>query len=370
MSDGPLAGLRVVEMAGLAPAPFATTMLADHGAEVIRIERPTPTVLEPDLLGRSRSVLHLDLKAPGTVDAVLELLESADVLIEGFRPGVMERLGLGPDVVLERNPRLVYGRMTGWGQTGPLARAAGHDLNYAALSGAIGAVGPADQAPVPPLNFVADFGGGGMFLAFGVLAALVERSESGLGQVVDAAMVDGAAMLTTHLHSMIGDGTWDGVRGDNILDGGAPYYRCYATSDDRYVSVGAIELPFWDVLLDGMGLAGAELPDRDDRAQWPALAERLAEVFATRTRDEWAEVFAGTDACVEPVLEPLEAPLAPANAARDVFVEVDGVVQPAPAPRFDRTPSSTPRSRGTADAETLSGWGLSEAALGLLAPGR
>ncbi|GAA1746420.1 CaiB/BaiF CoA-transferase family protein [Aeromicrobium alkaliterrae] len=366
MSDGPLAGLRVVEMAGLAPAPFATTMLADHGAEVVRIDRTTPTVGEPDLLGRSRSVVHLDLKAPGAIDAVLELLDGADVLIEGYRPGVMERLGLGPEVVLARNPRLVYGRMTGWGQTGPLAHAAGHDLNYVALSGVLGAVGPAGQAPTPPLNLVGDFGGGGLLLAFGVLAAIVERSHSGRGQVVDAAMVDGAAMLSTHLHSMLADGTWDGERGDNIIDGGAPYYRCYATSDDRYMSVGAIEPPFWALLLEGLGLSDEDLPDRDDRAQWPALGERIAAVFATRTRDDWAAVFAGTDACVEPVLDPREAPFAAANAARDVFVEVDGVVQPAPAPRFDRTPPATPRSRATAAADDLAGWGLSDAALGLL----
>ena len=366
MTEGPLAGLRVVEMAGLAPAPFATTMLADHGAEVIRVDRTTPTVMEPDLLGRSRTVVHLDLKASGAVDAVLELLDGADVLIEGFRPGVMERLGLGPDVALARNPGLVYGRMTGWGQTGPLARSAGHDLNYIALSGALGAVGPAGAPPTPPLNLVGDFGGGGMLLAFGVLAALVERSHSGRGQVVDAAMVDGAAMLTTHLHTMLADGTWDGARGDNILDGGAPFYRCYTTSDDRYVSVGAIEPQFWTLLLEGLGLAGETLPDRDDRAQWPAVAERLAAVFATRTRDEWTGVFGGTDACVEPVLEPGEAPQAPANAERDVFVEVDGVVQPSPAPRFDRTPSSTPRPRAVAAGEDLVGWGLSATARDLL----
>lgn len=357
--QGTLAGLRVVEMAGLAPAPFAGMMLADHGADVIRIDRVTPTVAEPDLLGRGRHVLNVDLKDASVVSAVLELIENADVLIEGFRPGVMERLGLGPDVCLKRNSSLVYGRMTGWGQTGPLATAAGHDINYISLAGVMGGIGPNDEPPVPPLNLVGDFGGGGMLLAFGILAALVERSTSGKGQVVDTAMVDGAALLTTHLHSMFSDGTWQGDRGRNILDGGAPYYRCYVTSDNRYMSVGAIEPQFWEALLEGLGLADVALPDRDDREQWPALEARLAGAFVSQTRDYWSAVFSGTDACVEPVLEPLEAASAAANVARQVFVKAEGIVQPAPAPRFLRTPAPDIRARVDLDVELAQTWGVS-----------
>lgn len=359
MNDGTLAGIRVVEMAGLAPGPFAAMMLADHGAEVIRIDRPTPTVADPDLLGRNRDTLNVNLKDPDVRAGVLELIDHADVLIEGFRPGTMERLGLGPEVCRGRNPRLVYGRMTGWGQEGARSRAAGHDLNYLALSGALGAVGPAGQAPVPPINFVADFGAGGMMLAFAVVAALVERTRSGQGQVIDAAMVDGAALFTTHLHSMLADGTWEGERGENLLDGGAPYYRCYATSDGGFMSVGAIETPFWDELLERLDLGAGDLPDREDRSQWAALAGRLASVFATRTRQEWSAVFAGTDACVEAVLTPQEAARSAENAERGVFVEIDHHVQPAPAPRFARTPAPKPRPATPAAEASLAGWGLS-----------
>ncbi|WP_134765677.1 CaiB/BaiF CoA-transferase family protein [Nocardioides sp. 1609] len=363
---GPLAGLRVVELAGLAPAPFATMMLADHGADVVRIDRPVPTVAEPDLLGRGRTTVAADLKDPVVRDAVAALVDGADVLVEGFRPGVMERLGLGPDECLARNPRLVYGRMTGWGQDGPLARAAGHDINYVALSGALGAIGPAGGPPVPPLNLVGDFGGGGLLLAFGVLAALVERATSGRGQVVDAAMVDGAALLTTHLHSMRAQGVWNDERGTNLLDGAAPFYRCYATADGGHMSVGSIEAPFYAALLDGLGLADADLPDQLDRAGWPVLAQRFAEVFAGRTRTEWDAVFGASDACVHPVHAPSEVADAPHVRARQTFVDGPGGRQPAPAPRFDRTPSSLPGARTAATVDRLQAWGLSPAAAAVL----
>jgi alpha-methylacyl-CoA racemase len=371
VSTGPLAGLRVVELAGLAPAPFAAMMLADHGAEVVRVDRPRPTVDEPDLLGRGRATLGVDLKDAEARDAVLALVDAADVLIEGFRPGVMERLGLGPEVCLARNPRLVYGRMTGWGQDGPLAQLAGHDLNYVAITGALGAIGPAGQPPTPPVNLLGDFGGGGLLLAFGILAALHERSLSGRGQVVDAAMVDGASLLTTHLHSLMAQGAWTGGRGENLLDGGAPFYRAYAASDGRYLSVGAIEPQFYAALLDGLGLDPADLPPQLDRAGWPALHERFAAVFATQPRDHWAELFDGTDACVHPVLEPAEAHTSPHLAARGTYVEVDGVRQPAPAPRFDRSTGSQAGRRAPATTDQLRDWGLDAAqaaALGLTTP--
>ncbi len=358
MSSGALVGLRVVEFAGLAPGPFATMMLADHGAEVIRVDRLAPTVAEPDLLGRGRATLAVDLKDPEALEAVRRLVDGADVLVEGFRPGVMERLGLAPAECLERNPGLVYGRMTGWGQDGPLARSAGHDLNYIALSGALGAIGPSAQPPTTPLNLVGDFGGGGLLLAFGILAALVERSRSGRGQVVDAAMIDGATLLTTHLHSMMAEGVWTGTRGRNLLDGGAPFYRSYATADNRYVSVGAIEPQFYAELLRGLELDPAELPDQGDEAEWPSMHALFAERFGRRTRDEWTQVFGSGDACVHPVLEPTEAGDDPHARARGTFVTVDGIRQPAPAPRFDRTPSPQPRRRAQATQELLLSWGL------------
>lgn len=367
MNGGPLAGLRVVEFAGLAPAPFAAMMLADHGAEVIRIDRMAPTVTGPDLLGRGRATLGVDLKDPAQREAVERVVDAADVLLEGFRPGVMERLGLGPDVVLQRNPSLVYARMTGWGQDGPLASVAGHDLNYVALSGALAAIGPADGPPTVPLNLVGDFGGGGLLLAFGVLAALLERGTSGRGQVVDAAMVDGAALLTTHLHSLMAGGEWSAPRGCNLLDGGAPFYRTYRTADGRYMSVGAIEPQFYAELLDGLGLDPADLPHQNDTAAWPRLHETFAEVFRTRDRDDWVTVFGAGDACVQPVLDPLEAGDGAHARARRTFLEVGGIRQPAPAPRFDRTPSGDPVPQHSVDAYTLRRWGLGDEDIARLA---
>ncbi|MET0928337.1 MAG: CaiB/BaiF CoA-transferase family protein [Aeromicrobium sp.] len=365
---GPLAGLRVVEFAGLAPAPFATTLLADHGADVIRVDRTIRTVERPDVMGRSRAAIEVDLKDPDVVEAVLALIDGADVLIEGFRPGVMERLGLGPDVCLARNPGLVYGRMTGWGQTGPLSHAAGHDINYIALTGALHAIGPADRPPTPPVNFVGDFGGGGLMLAFGVLAALTERHRSGRGQVVDAAMVDGAALLTTHLHAMKAQGQFAAPRGENLLDGGAPFYRTYATADGGFVAVGAIEPQFYAALLDGLGLVADDLPPQMDPDSWPALHDLFTGIFRAHDRDHWQQVFDGTDACVSPVLSPDEAATGAHVAARSGFVEVDGIVQPAPAPRFDRTPSDEPSSLRDATPPDLESWGLSPDHAGRLAP--
>ena len=338
----------MVELPGLAPTPFACMMLADLGADVVRIDRPagTPgTGLAPPLSGplqRGRRSVVLNLKDAGGVQARLGLAAAADVLLEGFRPGVAERLGFGPSACHELNPGLVYGRLTGWGQDGPLAAAAGHDIDYLAVAGALEPIGPADRPPTVPLNYLADFGGGGMLLVVGVLAALHERERSGLGQVVDAAMVDGSALLTAFLHGMHAAGQWPGPRGTNLLDGGAPFYATYATADGRFVAVGALEPQFYAELLAGLGLADVELPAQLDPSGWPVLRERFATVFAGRTRDQWSEVFEGTDACVAPVLSPWEAHLHPHNVVRQVFVEVEGVQQPAPAPRFSRTPAGPP----------------------------
>jgi alpha-methylacyl-CoA racemase len=343
---GPLAGLKVVELAGLAPAPFATTVLADLGADVVRVDRAKPgadvLVFPHDPLSRARRWIGVDTKAPAGRDIVLRLVESSDVLIEGFRPGVTERLGIGPDECLRRNPRLVYGRITGWGQDGPLASAAGHDINYIGLAGALEPIGRAGERPVPPLNLLGDFGGGGLLLAMGVLAALVERSASGRGQVVDASMVDGAALLTAGLHGLRNIGMWNRGRGENMLDGGAPFYDTYETSDGKYVAVGAIEERFWGALLKVLDIDPGEVAGRLDPEQWPAVRDKLAAVLRTRTRDEWAELAAGTDACLTPVLTPDEAAGHPHNVARGTFVDLDGHRQPAPAPKFDRTPPDTP----------------------------
>ena len=340
---GPLSGVRVVEIAGIGPGPFAGMLLADMGADVVRVDRAAHVAglgagLAPaqDVLGRGRRSVGIDLKQPAGAGAARRLAERADVLIEGFRPGVAERLGLGPDDLLAANPGLVYGRMTGWGQDGPWAPRAGHDLDYIALAGALHPVGAADAPPPVPLNYVADFGGGGMLLAFGVVCALVERSVSGRGQVVDAAMVDGAALQTAMFHGMLAMGLWSDQREANLLDGAAPFYRCYACAGGGYVAVGALEPQFYAELLARLDLDPAQWPQHD-RAQWPAQAARLAEIFAGRTRDEWAEVFDGSDACVAPVLSLTEAPAHPHNVTRQTFVAVDGVVQPAPAPRFSRT---------------------------------
>jgi len=356
--SGPLAGTLVVEMAGLGPAPFAAMLLADMGADVIRVDRlpetaplpapgtaPVPAALnEPRRYStsRGRRSVALDLKADAGRDVVLRLVERADVVLEGFRPGVMERLGLGPGTCLDRNPRLVYGRMTGWGQEGPLAHAAGHDINYIALAGALDNFRRAGERPVPPVNLVADMGGGGMLLAFGVACALAETARSGLGQVVDAAMVDGVAAQLVTVRSLAAQGRWQGQPGTNFADTGSPYYEVYETADGRFVAVGAIEPAFYRELLVGLGLAPEEMPPQDEQAHWPETKRRFAERFRSRTRDEWAEIFDGTDACVSPVLSLGEAPHHPHLATRAVHVERDGLVQPSPAPRFSRTPATLP----------------------------
>ncbi len=365
--SGPLEGMRVVEIAGIGPGPFAAMMLADMGADVVRVDRAQkvaggdPAHPPIDLLGRGRRSVGVDLKHPEGAGVVLKLVEHADVLIEGFRPGVMERLGIGPEECMARNPRLVYGRMTGWGQEGPYADASGHDINYIALAGALDPIGRAGERPVPPLNLVGDFGGGGMFMAYGVVCALLEAGRSGQGQVVDAAMVDGAAVLTTFIHSLRAIGLWTDERGTNLLDTGAHFYDVYETADHRYVSIGSIEPQFYAELLRLSGLEGEELPGQMDRTQWPALKERVAEVFRTKTRDEWCALMEGTDVCFAPVLSMGEAPAHPHNRQRQTFVEVAGVSQPAPAPRFDRTPGAIggpPPHFGQHTDDTLAEWGF------------
>jgi alpha-methylacyl-CoA racemase len=375
LRTGPLNGIKIIELAGIGPSPFTSMMLADAGAQVIRLERAAPgaperaaeaTTSSWDRLNRSRASVGIDLKHPDAVELVLSLVEQADGLIEGFRPGVAERLGLGPDACWARNRALVYGRMTGWGQEGPMASMAGHDINYIAIGGALWSMGRKDSPPVPPLNLVGDFGGGGMLMAFGMVAALLEASRSGEGQVVDAAMVDGAASLMTMIHSFHELGMWNEERGANLLDTGAPFYDTYETADGKYFAVGGLESQFFAELLEGMGLADDPAFPRDrqnDRSLWPGWKERFAAVFATKTRDEWTAIFDGTDACAVPVLTPWEAPLHPQNQARSTFVEVDGRVQPAPAPRFSRTPSSINKPPSYPGADTVTGlveWGIDE----------
>jgi alpha-methylacyl-CoA racemase len=343
MTVGPLSGIKILEFQGIGPGPFCTMMLSDMGAEVVRIDRaqhvpqedPGPPSL--DFLARGRRSIGVDLKSPEAVEAVLRLIEKADALIEGFRPGVMERLGLGPDVCLARNPRFVYGRMTGWGQEGPLAQAAGHDINYISLAGALDPIGRHGEAPLPPLNLVGDFGGGGLILAYGIVCALVERASSGKGQVVDAAMVDGAAALMAIFHGALQSGWWNEERGTNLLDTGAHFYEVYETKDGKYVSLGAIEKQFYAELLEKTGLAGEELPRQMARSQWPAMKERFAALFKQKTRDEWCELLEGTDACFAPVLTMTECQEHPHIRARRTFVEVAGAPQPGPAPRFSRS---------------------------------
>jgi len=351
---GPLQGLRVVELEGLGPAPFCGMLLADMGAEVVSIaRRSSPAPRTTQVSERGKRTIALNLKAPEGVEAVLRLCERSDVLIEGFRPGVMERLGLGPEACLARNPRLVYGRMTGWGQTGPLAEVAGHDINYISLSGALHAIGRAGERPVPPLNLVGDFGGGGMFLAFGVMCAVFEARRSGAGQVVDASMVEGSAALMHMMHAMRAQGLWKDERGVNLLDGAAHFYDTYETADGKYLSVGAIEPQFYRLLVELAGLDPKEFAPQLDPGSWPRLKTRLAEVIRSRTRDEWAAIFEGTDACVAPVLSMSEAPQHPHNRARGSFVEIAGVSQAAPAPRFSRTESSLPHAPRPAGSDTL-----------------
>ncbi|MGH3157002.1 MAG: CaiB/BaiF CoA transferase family protein, partial [Streptosporangiaceae bacterium] len=353
---GPLRGTRVVEIASLAPGPFGCMILSDLGADVLRVDRPEacgPGATAPgDPLARGRRSIGLNLKGAEGTELLLRLVEQADVLVEGFRPGVAERLGFGPEVCLERNPRLVFARMTGWGQDGPLAPTAGHDIDYIAVSGALHGIGRAGERPVPPLNLVGDFGGGGILLALGVLAALLERERSGRGQVVDAAMVDGSALLNTFLYGLLSSGAWREERGTNLLDGGAPFYDTYQTADGRYVAVGALEPKFYAELLAGLGLADAGLPGQYDRAGWPVLRQRFTEAFARQTRDEWTATFSDSDACVAPVLTPSEAPYHPHTAARGTFLAGDGPVQPAPAPRFSRTPNAAPQPPPRPGADT------------------
>jgi alpha-methylacyl-CoA racemase len=339
---GPLAGVRVLEVQGMGPGPFCAMMLSDFGADVIRVDRAGAVVgggPSREVLARGRRSVAVDLKRPDGVDLVLRLVHEADVLIEGYRPGVMERLGLGPDVCLARNPRLIYGRVTGWGQDGPWAAQAGHDVNYIAMAGALWPIGRDGEAPVPPLNLVGDFGGGGMLLAVGICAALAERANSGRGQVVDAAMVDGSALLNAFLYGMHAMGQWGDERGRNLLDTGAPFYDTYETADGGWVSVGSIEPKFFRNLVSGLGL-DIDPEAQYDEASWPVLREKLAAIFKTRTREEWTDRLAGADACFAPVLSPWEAPAHPHNAARGTFTESFGVVQPSPAPRFGRTPAT------------------------------
>ena len=367
-ASGPLSGVKVVELAGIGPAPFCAMVLADLGADVVKVDRVDrvtggdPSTPPPLVWDRGRRSIGVDLKHADGVATVLRLVEQADALIEGFRPGVTERLGLGPQECLARNPRLVYGRMTGWGQDGPNAHAAGHDINFIALAGALEPIGRRGEPPVPPLNLVGDFGGGGMLLAVGVCAALVETGRSGRGQVVDAAMVDGAALLTTMVHGLRALGAWNDSRGTNLLDTGAHFYDVYETADAKFVSVGSIEPQFYAELLRVAGLAGdPAFADQMDTARWPALKARLAEVFRTRTRAEWCDLMEHGDVCFAPVLSPAEAPGHPHNAARQTFTTVSGVVQPSPAPRFSRTPGAIPRPpahAGQHTDEALGDWGF------------
>ncbi|MBX6743675.1 MAG: CoA transferase [Acetobacteraceae bacterium] len=367
---GPLKGLRILEFAGIGPGPFCGMLLADLGAEVVRLDRKEgPPGTRQDFVGRGRRSLALDLKSPAAVQAALRLVEGADALIEGFRPGVMERLGLGPEACLARNPRLVYGRMTGWGQDGPLAQAAGHDINYIALTGALWSIGRPGERPVPPLNLVGDYGGGGMLLALGMLAALLEAKGSGRGQVVDAAMVDGAALLMAPIYAMLARGRWRNERGANMLDGAAPWYDTYECADGRYLAVGPIEPQFFDLMIAKLDLDPARFAGRMEPANWPALRAELAAVFCTRTRDDWAALFEGTDACVAPVLDLHEAPAHPHNKARGTFQQREGAVQPAPAPRFSRTPAEPglpPPLRGEHTEQVLADWGFSGAEIAAL----
>ncbi|WP_168788526.1 CaiB/BaiF CoA transferase family protein [Paraburkholderia aromaticivorans] len=372
---GPLAGVKVVELGGIGPGPFGSMILSDMGAEVLRIDRivasdsGVPMDDRFNLLNRGRRSVAMDLKKPESVTLVKRLLGQADAVIEGFRPGVAERLGLGPDDCLAANPALVYGRMTGWGQEGPLSQAPGHDLNYIALTGALHSIGTRNGPPVPPLNLVGDFGGGGLYLAFGIVCAILEARQSGKGQVVDAAMVDGASSLMTLIYGMRAAGAWTDERGTNRLDSGAPWYNVYETKDGRYIALASNEPRFYKVTLELLGLDGETLPGQHDRDGWPTLHNRFAEVFRQRTRDEWCALAEGAETCLSPVLSLAEAPLHPHNRARGTFVEVDGVVQPAPAPRFSRTKATIqrgPAAVGEHTDEALTDWGLSASELAAL----
>ena len=372
---GPLEGFRIVELAGIGPGPMCAMMLSDMGADVIRVDRVADSGLgmkrDPrhDLLNRGRRSVAVDMKSAAGRETVLRLVAEADGLIEGFRPGVTERLGVGPDECRARNPRLVYGRMTGWGQDGPIAHAAGHDINYIALTGALHAVGSRGGPPVPALNLIGDFGGGGLYLAFGMVCGLLEAQRSGSGQVVDAAMTDGSASLMTMVYGMFAAGAWRDERGSNAVDGGSHFYTVYETADGKHVSVGSIEDKFYAELLKRTGVDPASLPEQFDREKWADATERFAAVFRTKTRDEWCAIMEGSDVCFAPVLSLEEAPAHPHNRARATFVEVDGVVQPAPAPRFSRTVPAIqcpPAHRGEHTDEALADWGFSAEEISVL----
>jgi len=367
MGKGPLAGIRVLEFAGIGPGPFCGMMLADMGADVVRIDRAASAQGRDmgrapiDVLGRGRRSVAVDLKSAAGIELVLRMIEQADVVLEGYRPGVMERLGVGPEVCLARNPRLVYGRMTGWGQEGPMAHAAGHDINYIALAGALEPIGRKGQKPTPPLNLVGDFGGGGMLLAFGIAVALVERARSGKGQVIDAAMVDGAATLMGFFHGMLAMGAWGGERGTNILDTGADCYETYETKDGGFISLGSIEPQFYAELIEKLGLDPKSIPGQNDRAKWPEMKARFEAIFKTRTRDEWCALMEGSDVCFAPVLSMREVAKHPHLAHRATYVERHGLVQPAPSPRFSRTPAELdrpPARAGEHTAEVLEAYGF------------
>jgi alpha-methylacyl-CoA racemase len=361
---GPLSGTKVIEIAGIGPGPFCAMMLADMGAEVVRIDRRSSAGegSKYDVLNRGRRSLALDLKKQAAIATILRMVRHADALIEGFRPGVMERLGLGPDVCLERNPRLVYGRMTGWGQEGPLAQAAGHDINYISLTGALHAIGPAGGGPVPPLNLIGDFGGGGMLLAFGVVCAMLEAAHSGKGQVVDAAMTDGSAALMAAVYGIKARGGWTNERGANLLDGGAPFYGTYQCKDGKWISVGSLEPQFYELLREKAGMAEPSVTDRWTKETWGNNRKKLGQIFKAKTQAEWCAIMEGSDVCFAPILDLDEAPRHPHNKQRQTFVDVDGVTQPAPAPRFSRTPGAVqapPPKAGEHSEAVLRDWGFS-----------
>jgi alpha-methylacyl-CoA racemase len=369
MRQGPLTGLKIVEFAGIGPGPFCGMLLSDLGADVVRIDRKGQGRGAPsDITSRGRRSVALDLKKPEAVEACLKLMDAADAVIEGFRPGVMERLGLGPEVALKRNPKLVFGRMTGWGQTGPYAQAAGHDMNYIAITGALHAIGTSEK-PIPPLNLVGDFGGGALYLAFGLMAGVIQARETGQGQVIDCAMSDGAASLMAMFYGFKAAGIWKEERRSNLLDGGAHFYDTYQCSDGKWVSIGSIEPQFYALLLEKTGINDPEFQKQHDRSAWPALRQKLANVIAQKTQAEWTEIMGGTDVCFAPVLDLDDAPKHPHNAARETFVDLGGVIQPAPAPRFSATPGKIqgpPPSIGAHDREALSDWGFSDTEIGAL----
>jgi len=369
MASGPLSGLKIVEFAGIGPGPFCGMLLSDLGADVVRVDRKGAGRASPaDVTSRGRRSVALDLKSPDAIEAVLKLLESADGLIEGFRPGVMERLGLGPDVVLKRNPKLVFGRMTGWGQTGPYAKAAGHDMNYIAITGALHAIGTEDK-PVPPLNLVGDFGGGALYLAFGLMAGIISARETGKGQVIDCAMSDGAASLMAMFYGFKGAGMWKDERQKNLLDGGAHFYDTYQCADGKWISIGSIEPQFYALLLEKTGITDPEFANQMDRSAWPSLKAKLQDVLRTKTQAEWCAIMDATDICFAPVLDLEEAPKHAHNVARETFVTLEGVVQPAPAPRFSATPGAIqgpPPKIGAHNDEALTDWGFTAAEVAAL----